>query len=77
MAQMIVREKEMLRISPKDSRILESSRDDGRTWSRRFGGLTNVGEFSELTDAGKEILAQTSRGLFYSKNDGITWTKRS
>lgn len=77
MAQMIVREKEMLRISPKDSRILESSRDDGRTWSRRFGGLTNVGEFSELTDAGKEILAQTSRGLFYSKNDGRTWTKRS
>lgn len=77
MAQMIVREKEMLRISPKDSRILESSRDDGRTWNRRFGGLTNVGEFSELTDAGKEILAQTSKGLFYSKNDGRTWTKRS
>ncbi len=33
---MIVREKEMLRISPKDSRKVEFSTNDGRTWNTRF-----------------------------------------
>lgn len=36
MSQMIVREKEMLGISPKDSRKVEFSTNDGRTWNTRF-----------------------------------------
>ncbi|MBR8731457.1 hypothetical protein IX308_000992 [Porphyromonas levii] len=77
MSQMIVRGKEMLRISPKDSKKLEFSTNDGRTWNTRFSGATNVGEFIDLTDVGKEVLAQTTKGLFFSKNDGRTWNKRS
>ena len=77
MSQMIAREKEMLRISPKDSRKVEFSTNDGRTWNTRFSGAANVGEFTDLTDAGKEVFAQTSKGLFFSKNDGRTWNKRS
>ncbi|MBR8759148.1 hypothetical protein [Porphyromonas levii] len=77
MSQMIVRGKEMLRISPKDSKKLEFSTNDGRNWNTRFSGATNVGEFIDLTDAGKEVLAQTTKGLFFSKNDGRTWNKRN
>lgn len=77
MAQMIVREKEMIRISPKDPRKLEYSKNDGKTWSTQFSGSSNVGEIIDLIDAGKELLVQSSKGLFYSKNDGKTWSKRS
>jgi len=77
MANMINRGKEFIRINPKDSKRLEYSINDGRSWSSRFGGGSNVGEFESLTENGNEILATTSKGLFYSKNDGRSWSKRS
>lgn len=68
---------ELLRISPKDSRKLEYSKNDARSWINRFNGSSSQGEFQDLVDNGKEILATTSKGLFYSKNEGRSWVKRS
>ena len=64
---MINRGKEMLRISPKDQ---------GRSWIVRYSGSSNTGAFSDLMDAGKEILGTTDKGLFYSTNDGRSWICR-
>ena len=53
---MINRGKEMLRISPKDSKKIEYSANQGRSWIVRYSGSSNTGAFSDLMDAGKEIL---------------------
>ena len=68
---MINRGKEMLRISPKDSKKIEYSANQGR-----YSGSSNTGAFSDLMDAGKEILGTTDKGLFYSTNDGRSWICR-
>ena len=66
---MINRGKEMLRISPKDSKKIEYSANQGRSWIVRYSGSSNTGAFSDLMDAGKEILGTTDKGLFYSTNE--------
>lgn len=76
MSHMINRGKELLRISPQNSQKLEYSTNSGRTWMTRYQGSA-YGDFEELTDAGDEILATTSKGLHYSTNDGRTWSRRS
>ena len=76
MGQLIHRGKELIRICPKDAHKIEYSTNDGRTWHIRCSS-SSYGEFQDLTDNGKEILAQTSKGLYYSTNDGRTWHKRS
>ncbi len=76
MSQMINRGKELIRISPKTATKLEYSTNDGRTWGIRYSGGP-CGDFHDLTDNGREILAQTSKGLYYSTNDGRTWGKRN
>ena len=73
---MINRGKEMLRISPKDSKKIEYSANQGRSWIVRYSGSSNTGAFSDLMDAGKEILGTTDKGLFYSTNDGRSWICR-
>ena len=73
---MINRGKEMLRISPKDSKKIEYSTNQGRTWIVRYSGSSNTGAFSDLMDASKEILGTTDKGLYYSTNDGRTWICR-
>jgi hypothetical protein len=75
MGQMIKRGKEFIRINPKQANKIEYSTNDGRSWISRYSGTT-PGFFQDLTDNGKEILAQTSKGLFYSTNDGRSWIKR-
>jgi len=77
MAQILNRGKELIRINPKDSRKLDCSINDGRTWTGRFYGNASTGSFIDLTDNGKEILATTDKGLFYSINEGRTWNKRN
>ncbi len=86
MSQMINRGKELIRISPKDPRVLEYSPNDGRSWLRRYKTrswlrryktMSTQGNFEDLTDNGKEILATCEKGLFYSTNEGRTWGKRS
>ena len=73
---MINREKEMFRISPKDSKKIEYSTNQGRTWIVRYSGSSNTGAFSDLMDAGKEILGTINKWLYYSTNDGRTWICR-
>lgn len=76
MPQMIIKDGEMIRISPKDNKKIEYSRTRGISWSTRYLGSSKTGAFHDLTDAGKEILAQTENGLYYSTNKGLTWQKR-
>lgn len=76
MGQMINRGKEIIRISPKQQNKLEYSTNDGRTWNTRYSD-SSYEDFQDLTDNGKEILGQTTKGLYYSTNDGRTWNKRS
>lgn len=71
MSQMINRGKELIRINPSKNRI-EYSTNDGRSWIQRCAS-SSAGEFHTLTDNGKEILAQTSKGLYYSTNEGRSW----
>lgn len=68
--------KELIRISQKKATNLEVSTNDGRTWNVRSNSST-YGDFIDLTDNGKELLAQTTKGLYFSKNDGRTWSRRS
>jgi len=69
--------RELLRISPKDPKKLEFSTNHGRTWNTRYCGSSSVGEFIDMTEDGDELLANTSRGLFYSRNEGRVWNRRS
>lgn len=76
MPSMLIFEKEMIRINPKNSARLEVSTNQGRSWTTRYSG-TSCGDFNDLADNGKEILANTSKGLFVSRNQGRSWSKRS
>ncbi len=76
MPLMIIREKELLRISPIDSRNLEYSNNNGTSWRLRYiGSKYFIGYFVDITDNGFELLAQTSRGFFCSYNDGSIWIR--
>lgn len=76
MGQMIQRGKELIRINPSNKQKIEYSTNDGRSWISRYSG-SSYGDFHDLADNGKEILAQTSKGLYYSTNEGRSWIKRS
>lgn len=76
MPTMISRGKELIRINPKDPKCLEISTSGGRIWTPRYYGHGNIGEFYDIMDAGKELLATTSKGLYYSTNEGRTWIFR-
>lgn len=76
MCLMINRGGELIRISPKDPDKLEYSTNDGRSWMTRYSG-GSAGRFEDLTDNGKEILAMTSKGLYYTRDEGRSWMKRS
>jgi len=76
MPQMINYAGELIRISPKDSKKLEFSKNNGLSWNQRCGGSSNYGKFIDLMDNGKEILATTEKGLFYSTNKGLSWNLR-
>ncbi len=77
MPQMISYGGELIRISPRDNKKLEYSRNKGLTWSVRCSGSYNYGGFLDLVDNGSELLATTEKGLFYSRNKGLTWSRRS
>ena len=76
MPQMINYGGELIRISPKDSKKLEYSKNNGLSWNVRYGGSGNYGKFIDLMDNGKEILSTTEKGLFYSTNKGLSWNVR-
>jgi hypothetical protein len=76
MGQMINKGKELIRISPKQANRIEYSTNDGRSWILRYSG-SSAGDFTDISDNGKELLGITSKGLYYSRNDGRSWIKRS
>lgn len=66
---------ELIRISPKQSNKIEYSTTSGRSWHTRYS-TGACGDFLDLTDNGKEILANTSKGFYYSTTEGRSWHKR-
>ena len=75
MSQMITKGDELIRICPKKSTTIEYSTTSGRSWHTRSSS-TSYGEFHDLTDGGKELLANTSKGLHYSTTNGRSWHRR-
>lgn len=76
MPQMINYGGELIRISPKDSKKLEYSKNNGQSWILRYIGSSSYGKFIDLIDNGKELIATTEKGLFYSTNKGQSWIIR-
>lgn len=76
MGQIIKRWKEIIRINPLQSNLIECSDDNGRSWVLRYYG-TDYGNFHYLAESGKKILALTSDGLYLSSDEGRTWNKKS
>ena len=74
MPKMITLGSELIRINPAKNTI-DYSTNGGRFWVSRCTS-SSYGEFLSLTDGGKEILAQTSKGLYYSTNGGRFWVRR-
>ena len=66
---------EIVRINPQKANQIDYSTNGGRTWMSRYTG-TSCGKFLSLMDNGKELLAQTEKGLYYSTNSGRTWMRR-
>lgn len=77
MPKMISYGGELIRISPKDSKKLEYSKNNGSTWYQRHSGGNGVGGFIDLMDNGNELLATTEKGLCYSKDKGVSWYVRN
>lgn len=76
MGQMIIHQKELIRINTGKNSI-EYSTNDGRSWHHRANASSSMGSLQDLVYNGKEILLTTSKGLFYSTNKGSSWHKRS
>ncbi len=76
MSKIIILDKEIIRISPKNACHIEYSYNGGRSWLVRYIG-TSAGEFIDLHMVSREIIAQCQKGTFYSKDQGRTWLKRS
>lgn len=76
MSKIIILDKEIIRISPKNACYIEYSYNAGRSWLIRYMG-TATGQFMDLQVVGEEIIAQCQKGTFYSKDQGRTWLKRS
>ena len=69
MAQMILHGRELIRINTQKNYI-EYSTNYGRSWHTRYTG-THAGNFIDLLDYGSEIIACTSKGIYFSMNKGI------
>lgn len=57
--------KEMLRISLKDSKKLEYSTTQGRSWILHYPGNNSIGNFQDLMDAALAPLCTLSSGTAY------------
>ena len=65
MPQMINIGEELIRINPSNSHKIEHSKTSGKSCHTVYSG-SSYGNFSDLTNNGKEVLANTSKWLFYS-----------
>ena len=76
MAEILNLGEEQIRISQKVYGQIEYSISRGKTWKMRFKGSYQIGEFKDLIDLGPVVLAITSKGLFCSSDNGVSWIKR-
>ena len=76
MSQVVTHNGSLIRINPRKRNRIEISKDGGRIWRLRYEGMM-YGEFIDLNDAGTEIIATTTKGVYASKNEGMVWLKRS
>lgn len=76
MSTIIILGKEFLRISPKNPCHIEYSYNGGRSWLLRYIGNA-AGQFKDLQISGREIIALTSKGTYYSKDNGRIWSLRN
>ncbi len=77
MSLMIKRGGELFRVSPKNSKDIEYSTDNGRYWKQKSVDVGRAGRFYCLLDNGSELLALTDDGVYYSTDEGRYWKKRS
>ena len=75
MSRLIQVGNEIIRVNPEKPNQIQYSTSGGRIWSSRYTG-TSCGKFLSLMDNGKELLAQTDKGLYYSTSSGRIWSKR-
>ncbi|WP_375605522.1 hypothetical protein [Flavobacterium davisii] len=55
---------------------IEFSKNDGRSWQHQINVNSAYGQFLDLVDNGSELLATSTKGMYYSKNAGKSWQKR-
>ncbi len=77
MSQMIEHKGILYRIDPKAANRLQYSKNKGVSWMLKMVAPSSMGEFVDLMDDGNEILATTTKGLYYSKNGGSSFMLRS
>lgn len=75
MPDIITNGNELLRIN-RSKNVIESSRTGGRSWVLCCNCGTMYGTFNDLLKYGGEILACTSKGLYYSRTEGRSWVLR-
>lgn len=75
MSKIIILDKEIIRISPKNACHIEYSYNGGRSWLVRYIG-TSAGEFIDLQVTAGKIIALTSKGTYYSTTQGRQWLLR-
>ena len=77
MPRMIEYDDTLIRINDKGT--LDYSKNGGRSWNVLYAHASSYGEFIDLleNDDDDEILAITSKGLYFSRSGGRTWNTRN
>ena len=74
MPRMITYGGEMIRIGERNR--IEYAKNGSSSWSSRCTSTSSYGEFRDLLPYGSELLAITSKGIYYSKDAGSFWQYR-
>lgn len=73
---MIVTHQDLLLRINKEKNCVEYSKNNGKTWNKQGNVGSNAGDLLDLLDSGTELLATTTKGLYYSKNKGQSFNKK-
>lgn len=77
MSQMIKYNGMLYRIDPKNPKKLQYSKNNGLSWYVRYTATFSMGEFVELMDNGDELFVTTTKGMYISKNGGLSFIRRN
>ena len=73
--RMVQTSNEIVRINPQKANQIDYSTNGGRTWISRYTG-TSCGEFIDMVIYNDELIAITSKGVYFSTSSGRTWINR-